>query len=108
MVDAIPLIGGKRGHPRRRPVVLIGDKGYDSYWHRVLLLARGIEPQIAHRRTNEDRSLGVWRWVIERTIAWLHQNRRLRVRYERRADIHQAFLTLGAVMITWRFLENGL
>ena len=33
--------------------------------------------------------------VVERTIAWLHQYRRLRVRYERRADIHEALLQMG-------------
>jgi transposase len=32
------------------------------------------------------------RWVVERTFAWLNQFRRLRVRYEKRADIHEAFL----------------
>jgi transposase len=37
--------------------------------------------------------------VVERTIAWLHQYRRLRVRYERREDIHEAFLTIGASLI---------
>ncbi|MEU6395282.1 transposase, partial [Streptomyces sp. NPDC046939] len=31
-------------------------------------------------------------WVVERTFAWLHGFRRLRVRWERRADIHEAFL----------------
>ena len=36
------------------------------------------------------------RWVVERTLSWLHQFRRLRIRYERRADIHEAFLTLAA------------
>ena len=30
-------------------------------------------------------------WVVERTLAWLHQFRRLRVRYERRDDVHEAF-----------------
>jgi hypothetical protein len=30
--------------------------------------------------------------VVERTISWLHQCRRLRIRYERRADIHGALL----------------
>ncbi len=30
------------------------------------------------------------RWVVERTFAWLNQFRRLRVRYEKRADIHEA------------------
>lgn len=29
--------------------------------------------------------LGSQRWVVERTLSWLHQYRRLRVRYERRA-----------------------
>jgi transposase len=32
--------------------------------------------------------------VIERTLSWLHQYRRLRVRYERLVDIHEAFLTI--------------
>jgi Transposase DDE domain len=36
-----------------------------------------------------------WRWVVERTFAWLNQFRRLRVRYDKRADIHEAFLSLG-------------
>jgi transposase len=34
--------------------------------------------------------LGKTRWVVERTIAWLHQFRRLRVRYERLPSIHEA------------------
>jgi transposase len=50
----------------------------------------------------------VFRWVVERTIAWLHQFRRLRVRYERRADIHQAFLSLGCAVICHRYLRASL
>src|SRR5919108_2010797 len=50
--------------------------------------------------------LGQWRWVVERTFAWLNQFRRLRVRYERRADIHEAFLSLGCVLICWRARMN--
>ena len=41
---------------------------------------------------------------VERSIAWLHNFRRLIVRYERRADIHQAFLTLAAILICWTFI----
>ena len=40
-----------------------------------------------------------WRWVVERTFAWLNQFRRLRVRDEKRADIHQAFLSLACALI---------
>ena len=32
-------------------------------------------------------------------MAWLGRFRRLATRYERRADIHQAFLTLGCAII---------
>jgi transposase len=42
---------------------------------------------------------------VERTFAWLNQFRRLRVRYEKRADIHEAFLSLGCALICWRFLQ---
>ena len=47
--------------------------------------------------------IGVFRWVVERTLAWLHRFRRLALRYERRADVHEAFLTLGCALITWRY-----
>ena len=50
--------------------------------------------------------LGCHRWVVERTLAWLNRFRRLRVRYERRADIHQAFLTLGCVLICHNHLQR--
>ena len=36
-----------------------------------------------------------WRWVVERTFAWLNQFRRLCVCYEKRADIHEGILVLG-------------
>ncbi|MBK1710771.1 IS5/IS1182 family transposase, partial [Marichromatium gracile] len=39
------------------------------------------------------------------SLAWLHQFRRLRVRFERRADIHEAFLFLGLALICWSALE---
>jgi hypothetical protein len=37
---------------------------------------------------------------------WLNQFRRLRVRYDKRADIHEAFLSLGCVMICWQNLRK--
>lgn len=47
----------------------------------------------------------MFRWVVERSIAWLHNFRRLAVRYERRHDIHQALLTLGTILICWNCLQ---
>jgi transposase len=34
------------------------------------------------------------------------RNRRLKVRYERRDDIHQAFLDLGCALICWRYVQR--
>jgi len=104
LVDAIPRVRGKRGRPRQRPKQVQGDRGYDSEPHRDELRARGIEPVLAKRNTPHGSGLGVYRWVVERTLAWLHQFRRLRVRYERRDDIHEAFLTIGCIVICWRHL----
>jgi transposase len=49
--------------------------------------------------------LGRHRWKVERSLAWLLANRRLTVRYERRADILQAFLHLACVLICARKLH---
>ena len=106
LVDAIPAIGGKRGRPQRRPDALLGDAAYDSRRHRAELKARLIKPLIRERGNAHGSGLGKKRWVVERTLSWLHQNRRLRVRYERRADIHEAFLILGCIMICWSALVS--
>jgi transposase len=105
LVDAIPRLQGERGRPRSRPSCLIGDRGYDAEVLRQSLRIRGIKPWLAKRNTEHGSGLGRWRWVVERTLAWLNQFRRLRVRYEKRADIHDAFLSLSCALICWRFLQ---
>ena len=104
LVKAIPAVRGRRGRPRRRPCRVQGDRGYDSGPHRRWLRALGIQPLLAKRNTPHGSGLGVFRWVVERTLAWLHQFRRLRIRYERRPDIHEAFITLACALICWRSL----
>lgn len=104
LVQAVPPVRGKRGRPRRRPRALLADRGYDAEPHRRWLRALRIRPHIARRRTPHGSGLGKQRWVVERSFAWLHQMRRLRTRFERRADIHQAFLTLGCALVCWNFL----
>jgi hypothetical protein len=60
---------GCRWWPRRRPDVLQGDRGYDLQPHRDRLAARGIVAIFGRRRTSHGRGLGVFRWVVERTLA---------------------------------------
>jgi len=107
LVNAVPEISGKVGAPRYRFDELFADRAYDSSLHREALEECGITPRIARRNTAHGSGCGVYRWVVERTISWLHQFRRLRVRYERRADIHEAFLNLASIMICWRTLEKS-
>ena len=106
LIDAIPEVSGKVGPPRYRPDTVQGDRGYDSEPHRRALRELGIEPLLAKRNTAHGSGLGETRWVVERTLSWLHQFRRLRIRYEYRADIHEAFMAIGCCIICWRFLEK--
>jgi transposase len=102
LVDAVVPIRQKRGRPRRRPEKLDADKGYDSQRNRRLLRKRGIVPRIARRGIESREKLGRHRWVVERTISWFHQFRRLRIRDERQGRLHRAFLWLACALINWR------
>ena len=104
LVDGVPPIRGKPGRPRQKPDRVQGDRGYDSEPHRKQLRARGIKPALAKRNTEHGSGMGVYRWVVERTLAWLHQFRRLRIRYERRDDIHEGFMTLAESLICLNFI----
>lgn len=96
---------GPRGRPRCRPDCILGDRAYDAVHIRRVLRARHILPLLAIRNTEHGSGLGRWRWVVERTFAWLNQFRHIRVRYERRSDIHEAFLSLACSLICWNFLR---
>jgi len=64
-----------------------------------MLRQRRIIPHIARRGGAHESGLGVHRWYVERTIGWLHGFKLLRVRYERRADIHHALISLACSVI---------
>jgi transposase len=107
VLDAIPPIKTPAGRRRKRPSKLHADKGYDYPCCRRALRRRHIQVRIARKGIDSSERLGRHRWVIERTLAWLNRFRRLTVRYERRADIHHAFLTLGCCLICFNTLQKG-
>ncbi len=107
LVDAIPPIKRPRGRPRRRPEKLHADKANDHRHCRAHLKRRRIQSRIARRGIESSKRLGRHRWVVERTLAWLARFRRLAIRYERRDDIHEAFLLIGCILICWSFLQKG-
>ncbi len=107
LVDAIePIKRSGRGRPRKRPEKLHADKGYDAKKCRKALRKRGIKSRIARKGVESSERLGRHRWVVERTLAWLSRYRRLTVRYERRADIHEALLHLGCTLICLNYLSS--
>jgi transposase len=107
LLDAVPPVRGRRGRPRRKPRRLYADRGYDFDKYRRLLWKRGIKPLIARRGVAHGSGLGKVRWVVERAFAWLHQFKRLRIRYERRADLHQGLLELACSLICLRRLRTS-
>ena len=106
LIQAIPPVRGRRGRPRKRPDEVYADRGYDHDKYRRRVRAKGITPVIARRGTGHGSGLGVHRWVVEQSIALLHWFRRLRIRWEIRDDIHEAFLSLAGAIICWRRLRH--
>ena len=94
------------------PERMIGDKAYDSdkldthleeHW--------GVELIAPHRsdrrnRTQDGRALRRYRrrWKVERLFAWLHNFRRLVIRYEYHVANFLGMLQLGCVLILLRNL----
>jgi len=106
LVVEIPAVAGKPGRPKQKPDTLVADKAFDCAALRALLRWLGIEPQIPKRGADEH-GLGKIRWFIERSLSWFHQFRRLRIRWDRKPEVHQAFLSLAATVICYRFWING-
>lgn len=92
----------------RRIGVLYADRGYSSKRRWQELDRLGVSHSIPGRRQANGSGLGRYRWVVERTFAWLHTRRRLLVRTDRRHEIHQAFLDLTCALICLHRLEASL
>ncbi len=104
--NALPAIKGLRGKPRCRPSRLHADKGYDYARCRAYLKKRGIASRIARRGVESRERLGRHRWVVERTHGWFAGFGKLRIRFERRLDIHEALLKLAAAIICARLVDR--
>src|SRR3954454_709202 len=107
LYNKVPPVAGKVGRPRKKPDALQGDLAYDSEPHRQGLRELGVEPVLPEKGIDDQSGLGETRWPVERTLSWVHRNRRLPIRYERRPDIHQAFLTLACIKICASALVAG-
>jgi transposase len=111
LLDANPGVRERRGQPgrpRRRPGKLHADKGADKGYDyprcRRYLTRRGIGVRIARRGIEDSTRLGRVRWVVERTMSWLLDFRRLALRYDRSETTVCALLSLACALICHRRL----
>jgi transposase len=107
LLDDIAPIRRRRGRPRRRPGPVHGDRAYGTPRNRAELKRRRIEGQLAAPGMPHGSGLGRVRWVVERTLAWVGQARRLKVRYEVSIAMHRAFHYLQLAKICCKVLDRG-
>ena len=94
------------------PVILIGDKAYDSDPLDAVLRDRGIDLVAPHRRnrkkpaTQDGRRLRRYkrRFQVERFFSWLEDFRRLVVRWEYHAANYLGFLHLACIRMLMKYL----
>ena len=102
VLEAIPPLKrpfGRPGRPRWRPAKVHGDKAYDKPHCRRYCWQHHMGCRIARIGIESSERLGRHRWYVERTGAWYNRFRRLRVRDERRVDMHEAFVLLATALI---------
>jgi transposase len=99
MLDALRPMVAPRGRPRRYPEFFVGDAAYGSAANRKECQQRRIRPLLAWQREEPGSGLGKVRYVVERTLAWLGHNRRLKICYEKTGEHFQAFHDLAAAML---------
>jgi transposase len=109
MLDAIPPCGGARGRPRHRPDAFPGD-GADGIKATVAaVVRRRIQSLLApygQARTEHGSGLGKTRSVVERSLSWMSNFRRLQLCSERFGDHFQAFHELAACLICANRIEQ--
>lgn len=100
LLDAFPTLPGPRGRPRTRPDSVQGDAGY-GFLHTIReVRQRGLRSLLKPRGTNNHGSgLGKTRYVVERTLSWFNNFRRLRMCYERTPEHFQALHELAAAIL---------
>jgi transposase len=97
----LPPIAGPKGRPRSKPKILQGDAGYGSADLAALVKWLGITPLLKSLSKSQPHGsgLGKTRYVVERTLSWFSNFRRLKLCYEKCGAHFQAFHELAAGII---------
>lgn len=85
------------------------DKAYDANEARSLLKSMKMKPHIKSRgEEDEEKSKGksAKRWVVERTMSWINQYRRLKIRWEKKSKNYEALCHFAFAVMA--FKESGV
>jgi hypothetical protein len=103
LLDKVPRLNLHKGH--RRIKALLGDAAYGTPNNMKGTKARKVIPLLSKPGQPHGSGLGKWRWVVERTLTWFCNRRRLRCCYEKTPEHFQAFNDLAAADIVARKLD---
>ena len=107
LIDAIPPIRQhRRGRPRRRPDDAYGDRAYGTRANKRGLRQRHVKDHLAAPRMPHGSGLGRVRNVVERSLCWIGQARRLKIRYEKLPAPHRALHYLQMARMCRRIIER--
>jgi hypothetical protein len=108
MLDALPPVRMPKGPPRykpaAKPAAVVGDAGYGFEHVIPRVVERRIKPLLAPRSkpgapAAHGSGLGRVRYVVERTVGWLANFRRIAQCYEATGGHWQAFNELACCVI---------
>jgi len=99
MLKKLPMLPNRKGKRRKKPRALQGDRGYGFVNIIKLLVRLMIVSLLAPRGSPHGSGLGKTRYVVEQAQAWLGNNRRLKLCYERTGEHFRAFHVLAACVI---------
>ena len=109
MLDAIPPCSGAKGRPRHRPKRFQGDGAYGIRAIIAAVVQRRVRSLLApfgKARTRHGSGLGKTRYVVERSLSWMSNFRRLKLCYECFGEHFQAFHELAASLICANRIEQ--
>ena len=78
---------------------VFADKGDDAEDGREICRGFGAEPRLHRRGRPRGSGLGQRRWPVERSHAWILENRRLALRYDRLGFIVQSLLQAACTFL---------
>ena len=106
MLKEFPPLTDRHGKKRTKPKALQGDRGYGFVWIIKMVVRMMIASLLALRGSPHGSGLGKTRYVVERTMSWFSNYRRLKLCYERTGEHFRAFHVLAACDICCKRLQR--